>query len=249
MFPSGTEVWRKGYSPCVLHLSRIPKAQRCLYNSNPVKEHIPIPGQRKRESQRHSQHGRRGVIWREGEWSTPACKILPGDFCGTLGSSSPIFTVKRKIRRSEGYPHCMVLSTIITQWLQSPLNSQQQSEQREVKPRQWVQCWMACVGVLGTLEMSVISRSTLFSQNDKVTPHCTGLYSLVTDVRGSPSNGCFSQASNYNRHRRLTDVIIVSPLWLNSFCMSDVLRFSFSVLHNLYKELTCVFNFLQIVPP
>lgn len=104
MFPSRTGVQRKGYSPCVFHLSRIPKAQGCLHSSNPVIEHIPIPDQRKRESQRHGQHGRWGAIWREGEWSTPTCKILPGDFCGTLGSSSPICTLRRKIRRSKGHP-------------------------------------------------------------------------------------------------------------------------------------------------
>lgn len=125
MFPHRTGVQRKGYSPCVFHLSRIAKAHGCLHSSNPVIEHIPIPGQRKRESQRHGQHGRWGAIWREGEWSTPTCKILPGDFCGTLGSSSPICTLKRKIRRSKGHSHSLVLSTTI--------NSQQQSEQQEVK--------------------------------------------------------------------------------------------------------------------
>lgn len=87
-----------------------------------------------------------------------------------------------------------------------------------------------------------------FSQSAEVIRHCTMLCVLTTDVKGSPLKGCFSIAFNYNLHRRLTDVIIVFTLWLNSFCMSSFLRFFFSVLYDLYKELTCVFNFLEIVP-
>ena len=63
--------------------------------------------------------------------------------------------------------------------------------------------------------------------------HCIMLWAFTTDVEGSLLKGCFSRAFNYNLQRRLTDVIIVCTLWLNSFCMSSFLRFSFSVLYVL----------------
>lgn len=81
-----------------------------------------------------------------------------------------------------------------------------------------------------TLAASEISRSLVFP---KWFCHCIVLWAFTTDVEGSLLKGCFSRAFNYNLQRRLTDVIIVFTLWLNSFCMSSFLRFSFSVLYVL----------------
>lgn len=101
-----------------------------------------------------------------------------------------------------------------------------------------------CVCAWGLL-LCLWSPEVPFSQSAEVIRHCTMLCVLTTDVTGSPLKGCFPKAFNYNLHRRLTDVIIVFTLWLNSFCMSGFLRFSFSVLCDPYKEQTCVFNFLE----
>lgn len=139
----------------------------------------------------------------------------------------------------------MILLFLNTQWLwsDSPHRQFPKLSTKTPHPEQWVHVWAACMGLCRVCD----PQKSLFPKLPKWFVTAQG-WGLSTDVRASPLKGCISKAFNYDLHRRLTDVIIVFTLWLNSFCMSSSLRFSFSVLYDLYKELTCVFSFLEMVP-
>lgn len=201
------------------------------------KEHIRIISPSKESSQRGISGVGWSVIW--GELNDPPCKV-PQASC----------RIKWPHLQNEGGDQ-IVSRPFLALWSCYSLTHNDYSLTHHTD--NYAKHWGAKHGGLRSglrargLLQGLWSPEVPFSQSAEVIRHCTMLCVLTTDVKGSPLKGCFPKAFNYNLPRRLTDVIIVFTLWLNSFCMNGFLRFSFSVLCDPYKEQTCVFNFLEIV--